>query len=102
MARAQMTPFERLVEKLSKKGLLEHQIVDFAQLIDIKPGNNRSEFIWLIDQALSKPCQVGCTVSIPMAKWHYYTENSGAGGGEGKREGSSSRDEKGISGWKPT
>ena len=100
MARAQMTPFERLVEKLSKKGLLEHQIVDFAQLIDINPGNNRSEFIWLIDQALSKPMPGWVYRVDPNGKWHYYTENSGAGEvAKGKREGSSSRGEKGISGW---
>ena len=73
-----MTPFERLLEKLKKKGLLEKQVVDFATLIGINPKNDRSDFLWLIDQGLSKPLPGWVYRADPNGKWHYYSANSGA------------------------
>ena len=102
MARAKMTPFQRLVEKLSKKGLMEKQIVDFALLIDINPNNERSEFIWLIDQGLSKPMPGWVYRADPNGKWHYYTETSGTQGLEKQQSSSLKRNGNGkgeISGW---
>ena len=81
---------------------MEKQIVDFALLIDINPNNERSEFIWLIDQGLSKPMPGWVYRADPNGKWHYYTETSGTQGLEKQQSSSSKRNGNGkgeISGW---
>jgi hypothetical protein len=92
-----MTPFERLVEKLTKKGLMERQVVEFAKLIGINPKKERSDFLWLIDQGLSKPMPGWIYRADPDGKWHYYSETSGAGLLD--RTASEGGDDSKITGW---